>query len=429
MAKRPHILIYEPEATGHQMEYLRHLLTGIQQNVTHVAITLLTTAEAADHPNARRLVQDFSGLVTLRMAPATTKVNPFFRAISAFYERQWQQAESLAGALDEIGAANIDFLILPHLESIGLLQLGLRRNAFRGIPWATIAISVRFHHRASGIQGPTSIVDVLQGLFFRKVLRDPALACFGTIDPYLAQSDRFPNVAHCPDPCAIPALTSRQDARAAYGIPHDACVVVVFGFIDHRKCIDTLLQGAALVSPDLKITVLLAGPQHSRDLAQALSSQAARTLRDRGALIEVNRFILSGQDIDPISAADISWVFYERNFVASSSVVVRSGLSRRPMIVRRQGVVGRQVEDHQFGLAVPTDDPDTIADALTRLAKDPDLRRQMGENGARAFAQNTPENFSRPIVDAINRTLETRDSRDQPKPRGLTPARSHVTSE
>ena len=111
---------------------------------------------------------------------------------------------------------------------------------------------------------------------------------------------------------------------------------------------------------------------------------------------------MNGKDIDPFGAADVSWVFYEHNIVYSSNVLVQSGLARRPVIARRQGLIGRLVEDHKLGLALTSEEPEIVASALQRLAENPTLRREMGENGARAFAKNTPENFARPIIDGMN---------------------------
>jgi glycosyltransferase involved in cell wall biosynthesis len=387
------------------MESLRHLLKYIDIGVHDARVTLLTSATAAEHPNCQRLAADFSDLVTVRIAPSVTGRSHLFRLLGEFYERQWRAGESLARGLDELGLDTVDFVLLPHLEAIGLMQIGLARNLFRGKPWATIAISVRFHHRRCGIVGPSRMIDRLQEIFFWRILRDPALSCFGTVDPWLARAASHPKVVHCIDPCAPPILSGIEAARAAYGLRRDTCVIVVFGIIDRRKCLDVLLEGAARVIPELDLTVLVAGPQHARHLANVLNGEAARKLRAHGRLVEANRFILSGQDIDPMSAADIAWVFYERNFVASGSVLVRSALARRPVIVRRQGVIGRQVEEFGCGLALASEAPEDVAAALTRLASDPALRQEMGDNGARAFSQNTPENFARPIVDAINRTL------------------------
>jgi glycosyltransferase involved in cell wall biosynthesis len=198
------------------------------------------------------------------------------------------------------------------------------------------------------------------------------------------------------------------EARAAYGIRPETCVVLLFGFIDRRKCIDVLLEGVARLRPDVDLTVLMAGQQHRGHLAPIMQGPTARGLRERGRLIEVNRFIRFDQEIDPMSAADISWVFYERDFVRFSNVLALSGLARRPVVARRPGRGGRLVQDNQLGIALASDAPDAIAAALTQLARDPALRQSMGENGARTFAQNTPENFARPMVDAINRTLAAR---------------------
>jgi glycosyltransferase involved in cell wall biosynthesis len=88
--------------------------------------------------------------------------------------------------------------------------------------------------------------------------------------------------------------------------------------------------------------------------------------------------------------------------------VVRSALAGKPVIARDQGVVGRQVGELQFGVALDSDEAQTVAEALTRFCDDDAARQRMARNGPRAFAGNTPENFARPIVEAINRTVKPR---------------------
>ena len=160
-------------------------------------------------------------------------------------------------------------------------------------------------------------------------------------------------------------------------------MVLVFGVIDRRKCLDVLLEGAARVPDDVDLTVFVAGPQAKNDVGPILQGPAASALRRAGRLVECDRFILSGEDIDPASAADAVWVYYEPNFVYSSSVLVRAALSGRPVIVRRRGVVGKQVEENGLGFALDSDSPEAIAAALTQLGRDSALRRRMGEAGIR----------------------------------------------
>jgi glycosyltransferase involved in cell wall biosynthesis len=389
------------------MILIRYLLASIQLHVKNPRVTLLTSDEAATHPNCQKLLGDFSHLVSLRIAPPVTRRSRLFGALGAFYERQWVQAVSLEQGLDELGANSVDFVLLPHLESVGLLQIGLRPNLFRGRPWATIAVAIRFHLRRCGIEGSFRWLDFLQKLFFWHIIRRPSLVCFGSVNPYFARAIDHPKVVHCPDPAPPPVLSSVEAARAAYGIRPETCVVLVFGFIDRRKCLDALFEGVARVIPDLDLTVFLAGTQHREHLAPVMNGAAARKLREHGRLVEANRFIMDGVDIDPMSAADIVWVFYERDFVIQGSVLVRCGLARRPAITRDTGTIGRQVAEFKCGLALSSDSADEVAAALTRLARDPAMRAEMGDNGARGFAGHTPENFARPIVDAINRAVVT----------------------
>jgi glycosyltransferase involved in cell wall biosynthesis len=399
-----HIVIFEPEAGGHQMEYIRHLVADLRDR-TDARFTLLTTADAARHRNCERLVRDFGSSLTPRIVPEPAGGHRGFRALGQFLEYQWQSAQMADAAMRDIGWDKIDFVLLPHLESIGLLHLGLRRPAFGGRPWATIAVGTRFHHRACGIAGSWRWIDPVQGHFFRRVIGDPTLIRFGTIDPYLPGAASHPKVVYCPDPCAPPVLAAPAQARDAYGIRPGAFVVLVFGVIDRRKCLGVLLDGAARVPEDVDLTVFVAGPQAKDVTGPILQGAAGSALRRAGRLVECDRFIVTGEDIDPASAADAVWVYYEPGFVYSSSVLVRAALSGRPVIVRRRGVVGKQVEENGLGLALASDSPEAVATALTQLARDPALRRRMGEAGTKTFAGHTPPAFARPITDGILRAL------------------------
>ena len=295
--------------------------------------------------------------------------------------------------------------MIPHLECVGLWRLALKRRLLHGKPWATITLgSIRFHYRKCGIKGPVRPIDVLQALFFWLVIRDQTLTCFGTDDPFLSRFAKSAKVRCCPYPSVWPNLSSSADSRAAYGIRSETFVVLVFGFLDHRKCIGILLEAAARLRDELDLTIFLAGTQHT-SLAVVLKGEAAHKLREHESLVEVNRFIVEEKDIDPFGAADVVWVFYERDFVRNSGVLIEAGLARRPVIARKRGIISRLVEEHRLGLVLTSEAPEIVAPALWRLARDPALRREMGENGARAFAENTAENFTRPIIDGIKASV------------------------
>jgi glycosyltransferase involved in cell wall biosynthesis len=331
MSDGPRILIFEPEANGHQIEYVRHILTYLDRAIDNARIILLTTTYAAKHPNYLRLVEDFGHLFTTRIAPAVNRNRFLAAAVGTNYERQWRDAERLHRGLEEIGIDNVDFVLLSYLESIGLLPLAFRQKLFGGRPWATVAIGIRFHHRKCGVVSQFRWTDILQNILFRWIICDPTLVCCGTIDPYLSRFFRSAKVRYCPDPSALPNLSTPDKSRAAYGIRSNTFVVLVYGVLDRRKCIGVLLEAAARLRDELDLTIFLAGPQDLYHVPALLGGEAARKLREHDSLVEADRFILNGRDIDPLGAADVSWVFYERNTVYSSNVLVQSGLARRPV--------------------------------------------------------------------------------------------------
>src|ERR1051326_7282471 len=98
-----HILIFEPEAGGHQMNFVRYLLGGMSELAGDARVTLLSTSDTAEHPDCQALLRDFSSLVTLRIAPPVAEGNRFFRALDPFYERQWRHTEAFTRDLALFG--------------------------------------------------------------------------------------------------------------------------------------------------------------------------------------------------------------------------------------------------------------------------------------------------------------------------------------
>ena len=178
----------------------------------------------------------------------------------------------------------------------------------------------------------------------------------------------------------------------------------MYGVLDRRKCIGVLLDAAARLRDVLDLTIFLAGPQDSH-VPELLSGKAACKLRERDSLVEVNRFILNGKDIDPLGAADVCWVFYEHNTVYSSNVLIQSGLARRPVIARRRGLIGRLVEDHKLGLALNFRSARNCRVGPATPCREPRASPRDGRKWRARVRKEHAENFARPILDGINAAL------------------------
>jgi glycosyltransferase involved in cell wall biosynthesis len=76
----------------------------------------------------------------------------------------------------------------------------------------------------------------------------------------------------------------------------------------------------------------------------------------------------------------------------------------RPVLLAIDGVIRQVVEESQAGIFIPPGDAAALAAALLRLAKNPELARQMGRNGRQAVE----ERFDRlALTDQLARLFET----------------------
>jgi glycosyltransferase involved in cell wall biosynthesis len=89
-----------------------------------------------------------------------------------------------------------------------------------------------------------------------------------------------------------------------------------------------------------------------------------------------------------VAACDICLTIYRasKEHTWSPNKMFDAFAAGRPVIINVPGWLGETVESNQCGLSVDPDRPEALADALERLAVDPELRTQMGKN-ARNLAE------------------------------------------
>jgi len=70
------------------------------------------------------------------------------------------------------------------------------------------------------------------------------------------------------------------------------------------------------------------------------------------------------------------------------SVLLEAMAARTAVAATQVGGTGELVVDGETGLMVPPNDPDALADAMTKVLSDDELRRTMGERGRKRVAQS-----------------------------------------
>jgi len=180
------------------------------------------------------------------------------------------------------------------------------------------------------------------------------------------------------------AGSDRAKARERYGIPAGALAIGLAARFAPQKALDVLVEAAVPVlerHPDARLVLAGSGP-----LLEFVRTRArASSVRDR--------ILFPGLETDMpglLSALDI---------YASAAIAEGLGLGTieamaagLPVVSTTAGGTPEVVEDAVTGLLVPPGKAAQLTEALLWLAKDPALRRRMGEAGrARALERFTEE--------------------------------------
>jgi len=202
-----------------------------------------------------------------------------------------------------------------------------------------------------------------------------------------------------------PPRVLEGDARALrgeLGIGLHEVVVTCGASLIHRKGIDVLLRALQLLQEnDPPIRVLLAGSGPDEESFVTLSQ--ALGVDDRVT------FLGERSDLGAIfrDATDIA-VLPSREELFGI-VILEAGLARRPVVASRVGGIPEAVQDGRTGLLVPHDDPRALAEALGRLARDPELRAKMGiEAHQRVLGEFTARQNAEHLQELYEKLLQER---------------------
>ena len=161
--------------------------------------------------------------------------------------------------------------------------------------------------------------------------------------------------------------------RQTFGIPVDALLVGTVGRLHRQKGFTDLLTAIAQVQERIPTArLLLVGEGELRDdlEIQAQSSGLSNVVTFTGTRSDVAE-ILAGLDMFVLPSL----------WEGMPNVVLEAMSAGLPVVATAVGGTPEVVMDGITGLLVPPRDPDGLARAITRLLRDPDLRRKMGRAG------------------------------------------------
>ena len=172
----------------------------------------------------------------------------------------------------------------------------------------------------------------------------------------------------------LPALPSREEARAALGV--EGPLLAFAGRLGPAKALDVLLDALGEL-PDA--TLLLAGDGPERARLEARGDERATFLgaRTRGEVLELFR----AADASVLTSA---WENFPHTVVEALAVGT-------PVLATSVGGVPEIVRDGENGLLVAPGDPAAFAAAVRRFLDDPALQERLRAGAAESVGRLRPE--------------------------------------
>ncbi len=200
---------------------------------------------------------------------------------------------------------------------------------------------------------------------------------------------------------------AREAVRDRIGVPREARVVLAFGNIRPYKGIDTLLSAARLMRSGVEgLRVIIAGELWNgcpdpRDLIAALALEDVAEARIG--------YATDDEAADLFAAADVV-AFPYHHFDGQSAAAALALSHAKPIVVTDVGGLPDLVLDPRA--VVPPSDRSALADALTSVLLDEDLRTKLQADARTIAAAMSPDTVAQKTVDVYRTALSRRSSRE-----------------
>jgi glycosyltransferase involved in cell wall biosynthesis len=170
-----------------------------------------------------------------------------------------------------------------------------------------------------------------------------------------------------------PQDDGRAETRRYLGVPADRFVVGWVGRMTAVKRTDDVLESfRRLREGGVDASLWLVGDGPDRGRLERRASELG-VIRD-------TLFLGYQEDVAPYYAAFDALVLPSANEGTPVSVI-EALAAKTPVVATRVGGVPDVVREGEEGFLVDAGDTEELAERLTRLARDPDLRRRLGESG------------------------------------------------
>jgi glycosyltransferase involved in cell wall biosynthesis len=212
-------------------------------------------------------------------------------------------------------------------------------------------------------------------LILGAALRHPQFRTLFSLDPIAPDHiTPPPHVKVCaladPVDLAYQSAGSGVELRQQLEIEGDRTVFLLFGALTARKGIYLLLESLELLPEETckKICLVLLG-EASPQMQQHIATNA-KSLRQHKSIqiLERYEFVEDAVLHQYIEMADVVLALY-RKHVGMSGILMQAALHAKPVLSSDYGLMGELVRRYELGLAIDSENPETIATGIVQLTQ------------------------------------------------------------
>jgi glycosyltransferase involved in cell wall biosynthesis len=201
-----------------------------------------------------------------------------------------------------------------------------------------------------------------------------------------------------------PAIRRYADLAKEAGLrrsrPSNEFVVLLFGRIFAYKGLSTLIEAEKQLSDDLpELRLVIAGRGDNPNDLKHLMGHPERYEIQQGFIEDID---VAQKFVD----ADLVVLPYDE--ASQSGVLHLAAAFGKPVVVSDTGELKATVEPPRIGLVVPPRAPSQLATTMLKLARDPNLLTQLGENAIKwSESQNAPSSIGGMTAELYRKIVQT----------------------
>ena len=395
-----HLLIIELSYTGHFSIYLERIVSAFINS--GCLVTVVVRQEFEEHKLTAELKARFKKKIRFRII----KDDDFTTSIRTLGGNSGSEMANWLLFRNQFIDANfedqIDFVFIPYVDYC-INMIGLLGSPFGHTRWGGICMLTSIHHGSYKFLKSTTKSNWIKRFAFFRLLNIKSLNTLFTIDELLLKyvvekEPRLKNrIQYLKDPAELKGEYTRTAARKFLNISEEATIILVFGAINSRKGLNTLIK--ALNFPDVpKSTQIVIVGQQDQSINYLYKSKEKDDLLKDGRLHVINRFVDDAVQQIVFVAADIVWLGYKNHF-SMSGVLALAAIARRVVISTEDGLIGWHTREKSLGITVDVGDLVNVKNAIIELS-DTSNRQNYQTKMASVFDEHTWDRATQQILDA-----------------------------